>query len=169
MNRVADRHGFAVSLPAGRTRRPRQDVLERGLPLSGRYGRRRRAVPLRTDPAPSEKTWFEPPQRLLHGYVERRGTCVTCWPRAVRRPMRPSDRSPGSCPSKSSARTAIRIRFRCSKSTAPKTGRPAGKATSATKGLGRLCLLSRPRSATGPPRTNASQSGSTPCPPPRRL
>lgn len=50
--------------------------------------------------------------------------------------MRPSDRSPGSCPSKSSARTAIRIRFRCSKSTAPKTGRPAGKATSATKGAG---------------------------------
>ena len=48
--------------------------------------------------------------------------------------MRPSDRSPGSCPSKSSVRTAIRIRFRCSKSTAPKTGRPAGKATSATKG-----------------------------------
>ncbi len=55
--------------------------------------------------------------------------------------MRPSDRSPGSCPSKSSARTAIRIRFRCSKSTAPKTGRPAGKATSATKGLGRLCSV----------------------------
>ena len=77
--------------------------------------------------------------------------------------MRPSDRSPGSCPSKSSARTAIRIRFRCSKSTAPKTGRPAGK------GLGRLCLRPDRGRLLGRQEQMPRRAGRHPALPPRRL
>ena len=131
---------FRRLLPAGRTRRPRQNMLERGLPLSGRYGRRRRAVPLRTDPAPSEKTWFEPPQRLLHGYVERRGHVLPaglalsgdlCGPRTGRRVH--VRRNPPFGPQSASDSAVRNPRHR-------RPDDPLGRRPRQRRGLGRLCL-----------------------------
>lgn len=72
MNATADRHGFRRLLPAGRERRTRQELLERGIPLSGRHDRRRRAVPDRAGAPFAEKARTEPAQHLLHRHVERR-------------------------------------------------------------------------------------------------